>query len=63
MNSISELLNSADKETLISAVEIYEQCYTQRYNDLIEIAILLNTRVNRKEMLDRIKELLAEAGS
>ena len=57
------ILQDADKATLLELVKLYESCFTERYQDLIEIALLLNTSVNRAEMLSRIKELLAEAGS
>ena len=57
------ILQSADKETLIECIKIYETCFSERYQDLVEIANLLNTRVNRAEILSRIKELLVEAES
>ena len=57
------ILQNADKETLIECIKIYETCFSERYQDLIEIAILLHTSVNREEMLSRIKELLVEAES
>ena len=57
------IIQDADKATLIELVRLYEQCFTERYQDLVEIALLLNTGINRAEMLSRIKELLAEAGS
>ena len=57
------ILQDADKATLIELVKVYESCFTERYQDLIEIAILLGTSVNRAEILSRIKELLAEAES
>ena len=56
-------LQQADKETLIQLTLLYKECFTERYQDLTEIATLLQTSVNRAEMLSRIKELLAEAGS
>ena len=62
-NDILTLLRAENKETLVYAVKIYEELFTERYQDLIEIALLLNTRVNRAEILSRIKELLAEAES
>ena len=58
-----KILQNADKETLIECIKIYEICFSERYQDLIEIAILLHTAVNREEILLRIKELLAEAES
>ena len=57
------IIQDADHATLVQLVILYEQCFTERYQDLVEIAILLGTSVNKAEMLSRIKELLAEAGS
>ena len=60
---ILTILRMENKETLVHAVKIYEELFTMQNQTLVEIARLLNTKVNREEMLSRIKELLAEAES
>ena len=62
IDSKMAIIQDADRETLLELVKLYEQCFTERYQDLVEIALLLDTNINRKEILDRIKELLVEAG-
>ena len=60
-NDILTILRAENKETLVYAVKIYEELFTEHYQTLSDIARLLNVRVNRAEMLSRIKELLVEA--
>ena len=60
---ILTILRMENKETLVYAVKIYEELFTTQNQTLVEIARLLNTKINKEEMLSRIKELLVEAES